>query len=180
MVGCADPVMPYIRKRDWVAHTLIVSPPRGGKTTLLRDIIRQLSNGKEKFPGMTVGVVDERSELAGSYQGVPQNDLGMRTDVLDGCPKAEGMEMLIRSMSPAVVAVDELGREEDFKAVESVIHSGCKVIATAHGNSIEDVIQQPLFENLVRRRVFERYIFLDRGDHAGTIQGIYDRNGRRC
>ena len=78
VVGCADPVMPYIRKRDWVAHTLIVSPPRGGKTTLLRDIIRQLSNGKEKFPGMTVGVVDERSELAGSYQGVPQNDLAGR------------------------------------------------------------------------------------------------------
>ena len=181
-VGCADQVMPYIRKKDWVAHTLIVSPPRGGKTTLLRDIIRQLSNGEEKkkMPGVTVGVVDERSELAGSYQGVPQNDLGMRTDVLDGCPKAEGMEMLIRSMSPAVVAVDELGRKEDFKAVESVIHSGCKVIATAHGNSIEDVIHQPYFEKLVRRRVFERYIFLDKGEHAGTILGIYDRNGRPC
>ena len=182
VVGCADQVMPYIRKKDWVAHTLIVSPPRGGKTTLLRDIIRQLSNGEEKkkMPGVTVGVVDERSELAGSYQGVPQNDLGMRTDVLDGCPKAEGMEMLIRSMSPAVVAVDELGRKEDFKAVESVIHSGCKVIATAHGNSIEDVIHQPYFEKLVRRRVFERYIFLDKGEHAGTILGIYDRNGRPC
>ena len=182
VVGCADTVMPYIRKKNWVAHTLIVSPPRGGKTTLLRDIIRQLSNGedKKKIPGMTVGVVDERSELAGSYQGVPQNDLGMRTDVLDGCPKAEGMEMLIRSMSPAVVAVDELGRKEDFKAVESVIHSGCKVIATAHGDSIEDVIHQPYFEKLVRRRVFERYIFLDKGDHAGTIMGIYDRNGRPC
>ena len=169
-------------EKDWVAHTLIVSPPRGGKTTLLRDIIRQLSNGEEKkkMPGVTVGVVDERSELAGSYQGVPQNDLGMRTDVLDGCPKAEGMEMLIRSMSPAVVAVDELGRKEDFKAVESVIHSGCKVIATAHGNSIEDVIHQPYFERLVRRRVFERYIFLDKGEHAGTILGIYDRNGRPC
>lgn len=169
-------------QKDWVAHTLIVSPPRGGKTTLLRDIIRQLSNGEEKkkMPGVTVGVVDERSELAGSYQGVPQNDLGMRTDVLDGCPKAEGMEMLIRSMSPAVVAVDELGRKEDFKAVESVIHSGCKVIATAHGNSIEDVIHQPYFERLVRRRVFERYIFLDKGEHAGTILGIYDRNGRPC
>ena len=176
VVGCADQVMPYIRKKDWVAHTLIVSPPRGGKTTLLRDIIRQLSNGEEKkkMPGVTVGVVDERSELAGSY------DLGMRTDVLDGCPKAEGMEMLIRSMSPAVVAVDELGRKEDFKAVESVIHSGCKVIATAHGNSIEDVIHQPYFEKLVRRRVFERYIFLDKGEHAGTILGIYDRNGRPC
>ncbi|MFQ9879884.1 MAG: hypothetical protein ACLRW4_16225 [Ruminococcus sp.] len=141
-----------------------------------------MSNGEEKkkMPGVTVGVVDERSELAGSYQGVPQNDLGMRTDVLDGCPKAEGMEMLIRSMSPAVVAVDELGRKEDFKAVESVIHSGCKVIATAHGNSIEDVIHQPYFERLVRRRVFERYIFLDKGEHAGTILGIYDRNGRPC
>ena len=180
VVGCADPVMPYIRQKDWVAHTLIVSPPRGGKTTLLRDIIRQLSNGQEAFPGLTVGVVDERSELAGSYQGVPQNDLGMRTDVLDGCPKAEGMEMLIRSMSPAVVAVDELGKEEDFKAVENVIHSGCKIIATAHGSSVEDVIHQPYFEKLVGRRVFERYIFLDKGEHAGTIKGIYDRNGRLC
>ena len=180
VVGCADSVMPYIRTKDWVAHTLIVSPPRGGKTTLLRDIIRQLSNGQGKIPGMTVGVVDERSELAGSYQGVPQNDLGMRTDVLDGCPKAEGMEMLIRSMSPSVVAVDELGRKEDFKAVESVIHSGCKVIATAHGSSIEDVIQQPFFDKLIRNRVFERYIFLERGEHAGVIHGVYDRNGRPC
>ena len=89
--------------------------------------------------------------------------------------------MAIRiATAPAVVAVDELGRKEDFKAVESVIHSGCKVIATAHGNSIEDVIHQPYFEKLVRRRVFERYIFLDKGEHAGTILGIYDRNGRPC
>ena len=106
--GCAEEVMPYIQTKDWVAHTLIISPPRCGKTTLLRDIIRQISNGREGIPGQTVGVVDERCELAGCYQGVPQNDVGMRTDVLDGCPKAEGMQMLIRSMSPAVVAVDEL------------------------------------------------------------------------
>ena len=114
--GCADPVMGYIRKENWTAHTLLISPPRCGKTTLLRDMIRQLSNGFGKIPGVTVGVVDERSELAGCYQGIPQNDLGIRTDVLDGCPKAHGMQMLIRSMSPSVVAVDELGREEDFKA----------------------------------------------------------------
>ena len=143
--GCAAKVMPYIRRKDWVAHTLIISPPRCGKTTLLRDIIRQLSNGSQGFSGLTVGVVDERSELAGCYQGIPQNDLGMRTDVLDGCPKAEGMRMLIRSMSPAVVAVDELGKEEDYKAVETVIHCGCKLIATAHGNSMEDVLSQPFF-----------------------------------
>ena len=120
--GCADAVMPYIQSRNHISHTLIISPPRCGKTTLLRDVIRQLSNGREGIPGVTVGVVDERSELAGSWQGVPQNDLGMRTDILDACPKAEGMQMLVRSMSPDVVAVDELGREEDFRAVESVIH----------------------------------------------------------
>ena len=158
--GCAAKVMPYIRRKDWVAHTLIISPPRCGKTTLLRDIIRQLSNGSQGFSGLTVGVVDERSELAGCYQGIPQNDLGMRTDVLDGCPKAEGMRMLIRSMSPAVVAVDELGKEEDYKAVETVIHCGCKLIATAHGNSMEDVLSQPFFLKLRDMQVFERYIVL--------------------
>ncbi len=151
--GCAEEVMPYIQTKDWVAHTLIISPPRCGKTTLLRDIIRQISNGREGIPGQTVGVVDERCELAGCYQGVPQNDVGMRTDVLDGCPKAEGMQMLIRSMSPSVVAVDELGREEDFRAVEAVIHCGCKLIATAHGNSLEDVLAQPFFQKLVEERV---------------------------
>ena len=146
----------------------------------MRDIIRQLSNGREKIPGLTVGVVDERSELAGCYQGVPQNDLGMRTDILDGCPKAEGMQMLIRSMSPAVVAVDELGKEEDFKAVESVIHCGCKLIATAHGNSLEDVLNQPFFYKLVQERVFERYILLGKSDRAGIVQGIFDGNGNLC
>lgn len=180
ILGCADEVMPYIQKPDWVAHTLIVSPPRCGKTTLLRDIIRQLSNGREKIPGLTVGVVDERSELAGCYQGIPQNDLGMRTDILDGCPKAEGMQMLLRSMSPEIVAVDELGKEEDFKAVESVIHCGCKLIATAHGNTMEDVMAQPLFKKLFEERVFERYILLGKGERAGVVQGIFDGNGRVC
>ncbi|HIZ22037.1 MAG TPA: stage III sporulation protein AA [Candidatus Blautia faecigallinarum] len=178
--GCADEVMPYIQKKDWVAHTLIISPPRCGKTTLLRDIIRQISNGRKGVPGMTVGVVDERSELAGCYQGVPQNDLGERTDILDGCPKAEGMQMLIRSMSPAVVAVDELGGEEDFKAVEAVIHSGCKLIATAHGNTLEDIAQQPLFQKLLEMDVFERFILLGRQDRAGVVEGIFDGKGRAC
>lgn len=178
--GCAEAVMPYIQTEDWVAHTLIISPPRCGKTTLLRDIIRQLSNGREGIPGLTVGVVDERCELAGCYQGVPQNDMGMRTDILDGCPKAEGMQMLIRSMSPSVVAVDELGKEEDFRAVESVIHCGCKLIATAHGNSLEDVLAQPFFQKLVEERVFERYILLGKRDRAGIIEGIYDGDGQIC
>ena len=180
VLGCADPVMPYIQKNTWVAHTLIVSPPRCGKTTLLRDIIRQLSNGREGIPGLTVGVVDERSELAGCYQGIPQNDLGMRTDVLDCCPKSEGMQMLVRSMSPDVVAVDELGCEEDFKAVDSVIHCGCKLIATAHGSCLEDVLDQPFFYKLMGEKVFERYIILDKNDQAGCLKAVLDENGKVC
>ena len=134
--GCASPILPYIIKNRQICHTLIISPPRCGKTTLLRDLIRQVSNGNRYMPGVSVGVVDERSEIAGSYQGIPQNDLGIRTDVLDCCPKAEGMMMLIRSMSPEVVAVDELGDYEDIHAIESVIHCGCKLFATVHGSSI--------------------------------------------
>ena len=178
--GCADAVMPYIRKEKWTAHTLIISPPRCGKTTLLRDVIRQLSNGFGKIPGVTVGVVDERSELAGCYQGIPQNDLGMRTDVLDCCPKAQGMQMLIRAMSPAVVAVDELGKEEDFRAVEAVIHSGCRLIATAHGENVEAVLATPFFAELKKMRVFDRYIVLGKEKRAGIIRGIFDGRGVPC
>ena len=127
-----------------------------------------------------MGVVDERSELAGSYLGRPQNDLGMRTDVLDACPKAKGMQMLLRSMSPDVVAVDELGKKEDFKAVESVVHCGCKLFATAHGNSLEDILRQPFFQKLRELEVFERYIVLGKKGHAGSIEAIYDGKGKPC
>ena len=178
--GCADKVMPYIRTEKWVANTLIISPPRCGKTTLLRDIIRQLSNGWANTQGLTIGVVHERSELEGCYQGIPQNDLGMRTDVLDCCPKSEGMQMLVRSMSPDVVAVDELGCEEDFKAVDSVIHCGCKLIATAHGSCLEDVRDQPFFYKLMGEKVFERYIILDKNDQAGCLKAVLDENGKVC
>ena len=178
--GCADAVMPYIQDGEHLSHTLIISPPRGGKTTLLRDVIRQLSNGREDIPGVTVGVVDERSELAGSWQGIPQNDLGLRTDILDACPKAEGMQMLVRAMSPDVVAVDELGRKEDFRAVESVIHCGCCLIATAHGNSLEDVLRQPFFQKLKEMEIFEKYIVLGGRNQVGAIKGIYDGKGKPC
>ena len=175
--GCASPILPYIIKNRQICHTLSISPPRCGKTTLLRDLIRQVSNGNRYMPGVSVGVVDERSEIAGSYQGIPQNDLGIRTDVLDCCPKAEGMMMLIRSMSPEVVAVDELGDYEDIHAIESVIHCGCKLFATVHGSSIEDIKRKPLLQRLMQEKVFERYIVLYKKDCAGQIKAIYDERG---
>ena len=107
--GCADRLLPMITKNREVCHTLVISPPCGGKTTLIRDLIRQISDGNAHVKGCTVGVVDERSEIGGCYLGVAQNHLGSRTDILDCCPKAEGMIMLIRSMSPRVLAVDEIG-----------------------------------------------------------------------
>ena len=136
--GCADKVMPFIVENGEVCHTLIISPPCCGKTTLLRDVIRQISNGNAWCEGKNVGVVDERSEIGGAYQGVPQNDLGIRTDLLDCCPKAEGMMMLIRSMSPRVVAADEIGGKGDLEAIQYAAGCGCSLIAAAHGSSMEE------------------------------------------
>ena len=177
--GCADPVLPYVFKDREVCHTLIISPPRCGKTTLLRDLIRQISDGSKLVPGKTVGVVDERSELGGSYLGIPQNDLGIRTDILDCCTKAEGMLMLLRSMAPQVIAVDEIGDARDEQAIESVIHCGCKLLATVHGNSIEDIQRRPLLGRLVDDRIFERYIVLGKEGRAGKVCAIFDGQERR-
>ena len=175
--GCADPVMPYLYENGQVLHTLIISPPRCGKTTLLRDIVRQLSNGSCRQPGVTVGVVDERSEIGACCQGVPQNELGIRTDVLDCCPKARGMMMLIRTMSPAVVAVDEIGSREDLEAMEYVMNCGCKLVATVHGASVEDIKQKPVLRRLVQERMFERYIVMDSRGGVGHVSQIYDSRG---
>ena len=152
--GCADQIMPYVFENGELCHCMIISPPGCGKTTLLRDLIRQVSNGSAWCEGQTVGVVDERSEIGGSYLGVPQNDLGIRTDVLDCCPKAAGMMMLIRSMSPRVIAVDEIGDYEDIRAIEAVLNCGCRILATVHGNSIEDIEKKPLLKRFLTEKIF--------------------------
>lgn len=176
--GCADAVMPYIVSGGSICHTLIISPPGCGKTTLLRDIVRQISNGGPYCRGHTVGVVDERSEIGGAYLGVPQNDLGIRTDLLDCCPKAEGMMLLIRSMAPEVIAVDEIGGEEDIRAIGTAVNCGCRILATVHGNSIGDIRRKPLLCGLVEERVFGRYITLHDLGGVGTVKQIAGEDGR--
>lgn len=184
--GCADQVLPFLYEKGRFVSTLILSTPGCGKTTLLRDLIRQVSDGSrdhvigEVFQGVTVGVADERSELGACYQGVPQNDLGMRTDVLDGCPKSEGMLMLIRSMAPAVVAVDEIGGKEDIRAVEYVRNCGCVLAATAHSASLEEVKERPGFRELLEEKTFKRLVFLSsRREQRGMVEAIYDGEFRQ-
>lgn len=175
--NCADKIFPYITYNKQMYHTLLISPPRCGKTTLLRDIIRQVSDGNMWVKGCTVGVVDERSELGGCYLGNPQNEMGVRTDILDRCPKAEGMIMLIRSMAPQVIAVDEIGAQEDVHAIEYAMHCGCKMLATAHGYSMEEIQRKPIFEKLVQERRFERYVILSNRYQIGGIEAVYGENG---
>jgi len=177
VLNCADIIFPYIAEDKQICNTLIISPPRCGKTTMLRDLIRQVSDGNRWVRGCTVGVVDERSELGGCYLGVPQNQLGIRTDILDCCPKSKGMLMLVRSMSPQVIAVDEIGSAEDIHALEYAMHCGCKMIATVHGTSMEEIRKKPILDELVKRHKFERYVVLGNTHHIGEIEGIYDNRG---
>ena len=177
VLGCADQVLPYITANRQLCHTLIISPPGCGKTTLIRDLIRQISDGNQYIKGCTVGVVDELSELGGCYMGVAQNHLGMRTDILDCCPKAEGMIMLIRSMSPQVIAVDEIGTPEEVHAIEYAMHCGCKMLASVHGESMEEIRKRPVLDQMVRQRRFERYVILGNQPTTGSIQSIFDERG---
>ena len=145
-----------------------------GKTTILKDIIRQVSNGikLKKFEGLNVGVVDERGEIANLYKGVPQNDIGIKTDVIENVSKATGMKMLIRSMAPQVIVADEIGNKEDIDAINFAVCSGCKGIFTAHGYDFEDILLNPVLKDLIDRHLFEVIIFLD-SKKRGTIKKVY-------
>lgn len=166
VMGCANRIMEFIKNEKTIYNTLIVAPPGCGKTTLLRDMIRYVSDVCQ----MTVGVVDERSEIAACYLGVPQNNVGMRTDVLDACPKDKGMIMMIRSMAPMVIATDELGGATDVQAMRYAMNSGCKVITTIHGSGFEDVEQR-------KQKYFQRYIVLGPEFKTGNVGAVLDAGG---
>ena len=161
VIGAADPLMKEIFNHG-IKNTLIISPPKCGKTTLLRDIARQLGNH------INVGIVDERGELAACFHGEPQLDVGQKTDVLDLCPKHIGMLMLLRSMAPQVIITDEIATEKDMEAMIQAVNSGVGIIASAHGSNIEEVQRKmPIDVGL-----FERIIILSRKKGAGTIEKI--------
>ncbi len=176
-IGIADELISHIYNNGWL-HTMIIGPPQTGKTTLLRDIARIISQGYGDIPSSKVGIVDERSEIAGSVNGIPQLTFGPRIDVLDACPKAEGMMMMIRSMSPEVLIVDEIGRKEDCEAILEAVHAGITLMMTTHGHSLTEIKNRPTLKPILEMGIFERFIELGRRNRPGTVIAIKNKNGQ--
>ncbi|SDO45923.1 stage III sporulation protein AA [Halobacillus aidingensis] len=160
--GNIEPLIPYLYQSGRWMSTMVIGPPHSGKTTLLRELGRYIGSNQEGYRAAKVAIVDERSEIAASMRGVPQLDVGFRTDVMDACPKAEGMMMMIRSMSPEVLIVDEIGGQKDAEAVREATYTGVEVICSIHGKSFSGVKKRPSAKQLMEEEVFQRYVVLDR------------------
>lgn len=159
--GCGEEVLPALFQRGELQNTLLLSPPGGGKTTLLRDLIRLISGGVQGSP-LRVGLADERGEVAALWEGKPQFDVGERTDVLEGCPKSQGLMILLRGMNPQVLCCDEITDPADCTALEQCGNCGVKLLATVHAGGVEDLLEKPLYRELLRRCGFEKAVLLRR------------------
>ena len=157
--GIADDLLPQLFQNGVFQSTVILSPPGGGKTTLLRELVRRLS-----VEGLRIGLADERGEIAAVRQGIPQLDVGPRTDVMDGCPKAEAVLMLLRCMNPQVIAVDEVTAEEDLYAMTAAANCGVSLLATIHAESVAELMRKPLYANLLQTGVFRMAVRLRKED----------------
>jgi len=175
--GVAKNVMEYIYGENQINNTLIVSPPGAGKTTLLRDIIRLISTGNEKYVGRNVGIVDERGEIAACFQGIPQLDVGTRCDILSNCQKKWGMRMLLRSMAPQVIAVDELGEMEEIELLQQMVGNGSSIIATVHGEGIEEVRGRKFLHNIWEQQMVKNILCLSKDDNRFEIEVFQRKDG---
>ncbi|MEX2356548.1 MAG: stage III sporulation protein AA [Thermaerobacterales bacterium] len=185
VTGCADAVLPALMDEELrtIHHSLLYSPPGAGKTTLLRDLVRQISEGRPRLqlPGRRVTVIDERCELAACRDGYSQYDLGPRTDVLDACPKADGILMALRSLNPEVIAFDEISQAGEVRAVLEAAYAGVRVITTAHARVLSDLQERPALELLFAGRAFQRFVRLERRNRPGfivSVEGLNQPRGR--
>ena len=182
VLNCSDKILHHIiNGSNKVNNTLIISPPQCGKTTLLRDIVRNLSNGNKNFgfSGIKVALIDERNEISGSYLGIAQMDVGIRTDIIQTCPKDIGIMMLLRAMSPNLIVTDEIGSEKDIQALYTALNGGVSLITTVHGNSIDDIKNRNELSKLLNKELFKKVIILSAKNGPGTIEKIYDLEEKR-
>ena len=159
-VGCGDDLYEELYGAGF-RNTIIIAPPGLGKTTLLRELIRKLS-----YNGLYVGAADERGEIAGLYGDKPSFDLGPRTDILSGISKSQGAMMLLRSMTPNVLAMDEITAHKDSEVILEAAGCGAGLLTTIHGESPR-VLQKPGFQSIYESRIF----------HYGILIGL--RDGKR-
>ena len=173
-IGCSKLVMEHILSEDFINNTIIISPPKCGKTTMLRDITKNISNGYKGRMGKNVSLIDERNEIASCYMGMPQLDVGIRTDVLEGCPKAYGIVMMVRSMAPDVIVCDEIGSEDDLNAIILAMNSGVKIITSIHGENIEDFYGKYIHKKSQEYSIFKKAIVLKNTIKKGVVDYIWD------
>lgn len=174
---CSNNILKYVidLENNTIFHTLIVSPPGAGKTTLLKDLVRKVSNGIPEigFKGIDVSLIDERGEISAMYKGMPQNNIGIRTDVLENITKPLGIKMAIRSMAPKVIVADEIGSSADIDAINYAVCSGVKGIFTAHSFNFESMKLNKELNDLINMKLIEKIIFLD-SKVKGKIKSVYE------
>ncbi len=171
--GAARPVLDGLCPGGRLGDTLILAPPGLGKTTLLRDLIWSVSEGEGCAP-LRVALADERGEVAAMYQGRPQLEVGRRTDVMEGCPKAQGLMLLLRAMNPQVLAADEITAPEDVQALMTAAGCGVTLLATAHGEDESDLERRPLYRVLLAEGLFQYLVQIRRteGTRIYTVKEL--------
>lgn len=175
--GCSENYIKFfISSSKNIYNTLIIGPPLSGKTTFIRDLCRNLSDGTNSpyFEGCDVTLIDERGEISAIYNGVPQMYVGCRTDILSYCMKKEGFVMGIRALSPRVIVSDELGSKDDFEVLQYALKSGVNIITTAHGFSLEDVKKNLYLKTIIDNGFFDRAIILKNSKRPCVIKEVYD------